>query len=430
MNYLTSLIVALAIVATSAAAFAHASSPLARKVYSVNDGWFLRTNFGAITSAAPDRFICEEAFLGGDRFFVVPLDDTIWVTFGDTSIQRTEDGCDFEKVATLPSRVEDVDAHPASQSVVYVSNGDASTGEGAGVWISADAGRTFDAVGTLDPAIYQITTVRFLDDSTVVVGSYERDADGAAHVVTIDVTSGQTTALELAADLTFPYVIAAGGGRIVFNARAEVQTVYVGTPEQPMLHARPQVAGESWPTGAAISDDGSRIYLAGITLGQGVEIAEWSDDELVWESQLSASSIGCVAARGGDFLACTSSAAGGDADLISMDAAGTMPLVLFSNIQGPVDGCPADSDVATVCPLVWPEIAPALGGEDSGLPMDNGPGSDEDFPDSEQDPADSAEEGGCATGSGPGGALGLVLFAAFVLQRRRFRRRLSLRGWS
>lgn len=418
MKHLCIAIAIAVLLGFSTNAAAHAEAPLARKAHVVDQGeWVLRTNFGIISSQAPDRFVCEEAFLGGDRFFVAPLGTTTWVTFGETSIHRTEDGCEFEKVDDITSRIEDVDQDPASDGVVYVANG-----EGAGVFYSTDAGKTFEAVGTLDAERFQITSVRFLDATTLVVGTYDRDGEGAANVVTIDVTTGTTEPLQLDTQVTYPYVIAAGAERVVINARAEVQTLFVGTPDQPTMHARPSQPGETWPTGAAIAEDGSRIFIAGLFLGNGLTSAEWNDTELDWQSSLEPTQVGCVEESAGALLVCSSSTAGArQGDLLALDEAmQMMPLVIFERIEGPSQ-CPAGTDVATVCPLVWPEVGPALG-VDVEQPANDDGGTDDET-DDEATGGGQTDDDGCATTRADATFPALLLIALFLAARRTSRRR-------
>jgi hypothetical protein len=413
------VVLALTMLAPVVAA-AHAGAPLARRVQIFGDGtWSLRTNFGVISSDAPNSFVCEEAFLGGDRFFVAALAPSRYVTFAETSIQRTTDGCEFERVGTPSGRIEDVDSNIDGELYAYVSNG-----EGGGVYLSRDDGAGFESVGDVDTSVYQLTTVRFLDPTTLVVGAYDRENDGAAAIFAVDIDANTTTPLTLPDGLSYPYVIAAGGGRLVFNARSMVQTVFVGTLDDPAMHTREQLPGESWPTGAAVSNDGSRIYLAGMVLGLGVQVAEWSDTELVWESMLDTEPVGCVNDRDGAVLLCSSVASGGNGDLVSLDATTTTPVVTFSEITGPRD-CPADSDVGTVCPLVWPEVAPALGVEGFESPPDAGNGADAGEIDAgtnlpNPDDAPIEESGTCsAVGAGPSGFSLLILLIAARARRRR-----------
>ncbi len=402
-------------------AFGHAEAPLSRRAFVFADGtWMLRTNFGAISSDRPNEFICEEAFLGGDRFQIAATGATSFVTFGETTIQRTEDGCEFERVAALEARAEDVDAHAESQSVAYVTNGDTEFG----LFVSTDAGKTFRPVGELDGTIYQFTTVRFLDATSVVVGAYERDADGKAAILAVDLTDGTVTPLELPEGITFPYVIAAGGGRFLFNAREMVQTLYIGTLENPTLHTRPLNTGELWPTGAGFAPDGSALWMTGLVIGLGVEYAEWNDTELSWQSAMSSSPAQCVASNGEDVFVCSSVAGGGEADFVTLAGDVQSPVLTFDSIVGPRE-CPAESDVGTVCPLVWPEIAPALGVEVEGSETPDAGATSPDAGETAEpiDPVDQDES--CAVGSGTATPLGLLLVALFARRRRTTRLRRS-----
>jgi hypothetical protein len=383
-------------------ASAHAEEPNAQRVFPVGDGaWVLRANFGAVRSEQTDRLICEEAFLGGDGWQLAVLGPTEWVTFGESTVQRTEDGCTFDEVMSLDRKVSDAAAHPDG-AVAFLRNGETD----AGLYLSTDRGQSFERVPGIDTEIYQLTGVRFIDGDTLILTGYIRAEAGAAMVWSVSVADAGVSELTPPADVTFPYVLDARGGHIALLGRRENQTVFWGTPDQ-MDVAEVEVA--SWPTGAVLSEDGSQLWISGPEMGQGVLAGTLDAGEATWETLAADMTASCVARLDDGIYICTLNRFD-EYDLMRLTDDGAVEGVLdFRNFVGVRDDCPEGSDVAEVCPLVWDELAPYFGIFEGGDAADAGNAdTDAGNPDDGNTDTGSAQDAAPPTTTDPGGCCSTI----------------------
>lgn len=414
----------------SAHAAAHAEEPNAQRVFPVGDGtWVLRANFGIVMSEQSDQLICEEAYLGGDGWQLGVLGPTEWVTFGESSVQRTEDGCTFDKIMDLDRKVSDATAHPDGP-VAFLRNGEGD----AGLWLSTDRGQNFGRVAGIDTEVYQLTGVRFLDGETLILTGYVRAEAGAAKVWSIAVADETVTELTPPADITFPYVLDARGGHIALLGRRESQTVFWGTPDEMDIA---EVEVSTWPSGAILSEDGSKMWISGPDQGKGVLAGTLDGAEATWETLVPENTATCVSRVDGQTYICSLNRFD-EFDVMRLTPDGMAEGVLdFREFLGVRDDCPAESDVEEVCPLVWDELAPYFGISvgDAGMTADAGSTADAgDVGDTidtgeddgmEMSEAGTDEPGGCCSTihERPGEArfplwLGVLVAGAAVVVRR------------
>ncbi len=405
---------------TPSIVMAHAEEPNARSVFAVGEEQFVvRANFGVLTSDAPQSFVCEEAFLGGDGWLLGALGPTEWVTFGQTSVQRTTDGCSFEKVRDLPQRPSDAHAHRTSGVLAYTMNGD----EDAGVWFSTDRGATFSRVEGIAGAMNELTGVRVMSADTIIVSGYEREMEGGARAWAVTTADGSSTSLPLPDGLTFPYVMSARAGRLALLARSEGQKLFWGSIED--FGAAQPLSLTSYPTGAIMAEDGQTLWIGGTDGGKAITRGTIVDDTVTWEEIAPDAVASCIGGDEDDLYLCGLGRLDG-ADLFRLDGDSASPVLDFQTVEGPRD-CPDGTDVGDVCPVVWNEIAvyfdkapPASpdAGPDAGSPPDGGADVDGAGPDG----GPEASGGCCASAAHPTPAapLGvLLLLVAFTVVRRR-----------
>lgn len=404
-----------------AGAQAHGGAPLSDEVVGVGgSNWVLRTNFGVITSESPDEYVCEEVFGAGDRFLMAALGVDEWLIFTFDSIIYTADGCNFERLGELPMVPAGVAVSPDRSRVAYLVN---SGDDQAGLWWSEDAGQSFERA-PIDDGRVHLTRASFLDDDRVLVSAYLLDEQvrGQAELMVVDLADQTVTSLEGLSEYGYPYVFDAQGDAIVWLGREDDrQIVLWGTLDEPARHRLPV---DSWPSGAALSDDGQTVWLAGLhEQASGVVIGQAGEDP-VWSEGPFAHAALCIGRTDTAHLLCAHRAQEGH-DLSQVgDDHQIEPLVAFVDLQGPRD-CPADSDVARVCPAVWLELAPALGidtgadtgdaSADVGEPVDSGADA--------AGPADpgSSSGGGCSHAPEPWSPTGGLWFAVVLLAVSRLR---------
>jgi hypothetical protein len=375
----------------ASAAAAHAEEPNSQRIFGVGDdgAWILRANFGIVTSDHQDRLICEEAFLGGDGWQLARLGPTEWVTFGESSVQRTEDGCTYEEIMSLERTVSDATAHPGGP-VAFLRNGEAD----AGLWLSTDRGQSFERVAGIDTEIYQLTGVRFMDADTLILSGYVRADAGAAMLWSIDVQDTSVTELTAPANITFPYVLDARAGHILLLGRRDAQTLFWGTPDQIDIA---EVEVSTWPSGAVLSEDGLQAWVSGPDQGRGVLAGTLDGEEATWETLAGDQTASCVAQLDDGIYICTLNRFD-EFDVMRINPDGSVDGVLdFRNFAGVRDDCPAGSDVDEVCPLVWDELAPYFGLSAG----DAGPGGDVSTADAGPDAGELPDTAMPAADSGP-----------------------------
>ena len=414
MNRIAHLIFALAVFLPASRVAAHAEEPSARSVHVLQDGLLVRANFGVLSSAAPHRFVCEEAFLGGDNWLLGELGPTEWLTFGEKDIRRTEDGCSFEVVATVTGTPADAAVHPASGSVAYLDNDP----DGGGLFVSTDRGQSFERHEGLAAAGLQLTGVRFLDAMTLLVSAYSTDADRAAQLYRVAI-GGSVEPLAVPPGLTFAVILDAGAGQIALLARRESQGVMLwGAPDS--LDAAIELETPVWPTGARLSSDGDTLWIAGLHDGLGLTRGVRNGASASWAELFTEDAAGCIGGDDSGLYTCGLARLDG-ADIFRIEGDSRTPHIDFREMIGPAQ-CPETSDVGEICPVVWQEIASYFGvdpdadtgagpdhhhGPDAGAHDHHGADSGDPGVDAELDAADAGAPddfftgpvrgGGCAT---------------------------------
>ncbi|QDG51253.1 hypothetical protein FIV42_11025 [Persicimonas caeni] len=388
----------LASMMVSTSASAHGSEPLPTDLSAVGDSqWVMRTNFGLITSEAPERYVCEEAFAGGDDFQVGVLGLHEWLVFTHDAVLYSPDGCDFEIRQQIPRKPAGVAVSPERTRAAYLINVDDAAEQG--VWWTDDAGQTVEKV-SIDAPLH-LTRAAFLSESSLVVSAYSTDdaVRGAAHLLLVDLDEGTHRELVELDGLTYPYVFDVHEqGWVVWLGRdGDQMRVYWGPITNPTAHAR---AVDSWPSGAVLTDRGLKVWVSGVFEdARGVLVGEQGVDPL-WSETLVDHSAMCVAyVDGAHHLCARRDREGHDLSRVGADDS-LAAAVEFTRLAGPRNDCPADSDVAQTCPAVWLELADALGVEVDSGGGDAGGEADAGASDS------PGGDGGCSTG-GSGGPVGV-----------------------
>lgn len=421
------LIVASILIPSVAAA--HAEEPSAKRVHTLpGESWTVQANFGVVTSATPDRFVCEEAFFGGDGWMLGVFGPTEWITFGERDVRRTEDGCSFDVITEVGARPSDATVDAASGAAAFVVNGEA----GAGLFVSTDRGQNFERHAAVDPAGLHLTGVRFLDADTLIVSAYVADTARTARLFRVTL-EGAAEELSVPPDLSFPYVLEASAGQIALLARRDGQVILWGAPDA--LADADELETTAWPTGARMSSDGQQLWIAGLLEGKGLTVGTRDAGSVTWTESFPDQAASCV---GGDETAlylCGLARLDG-ADVFRVDGPDLVEAVDFRQLKGPRD-CPATSDVGEICPAVWEEIAYYFGvdasaphdDEDAGHRDDVGADHHHDASAEEGEShgdtidSESAAGGGCATSpsrDGAGGALLLMMMFGMGVLRRSF----------
>lgn len=414
---LAGVAVFVAAMAFSTQAFAHGDPPAGQQIYEVDGEWVYVTNFGVMTEQWPDRYVCEEAFFGSDDFFVAPLGVEKWVTFTASTVTRTEDGCDFERVGELPRLPTDVAILPGEDQLAYVVRDDETQ-----VWYSDDAGHEFRRVDVeLDDIVP--SGLGFLEASRLILVGYDAsDAGrGTAVLTELQTDGGHREDWPTDDDLAYPELLDAAAGDVLWHAGRD------GEDGREVFWSRDgQVdAGHyhspRWPTAGAVAPDASRAYLGGIGEQGGVFEAHDSEpsdfSEMIGEHRAM-----CLAGGGeGRLLVCGHRDDDGH-DLAVVDPNGDgqlHPEVDFRELRGYRGDCDGDSAVAGNCPAVWEELAVALDIDVEALEEDK-----EDTDDPGEDTADEDHERACsAAGVQPLVGWALLFFGLFALRSRTPRER-------
>lgn len=407
-----------------AAAFAHGATPLASDVMGVGDSqWVLQTNFGVVTSAWPNHYVCEEAFAGGQDFQMAPVGVNEWLLFNHDNVIYSPDGCTFETRQDLPRKPAGVAVTDDHTRVAYLLNVDTDPSQ-SGVWWSDDAAETVHHA-SLDVSSLHLSRAVFLDDARLLVSGYSSDnADrGAARLVIVNLDDDSTTDVAGTDGLKYPYVFDAASDWIVWLARdGQAQKVFWGPIDDAARYAT-EVA--SWPSGAALSDDGQTVWISGaLDQAHGLVVGDTSADP-VFSDKLADHSALCVSVIGGDHYLCARRDREGH-DLSRVGADGNVEAVVnFANMQGPRTDCPADSPAVTTCATVWPQLAAALNidvGPQAGSDVGADAGVDAgDAGTPGIDKVQTTDDAGCsATGGGaPVGWVASVVLLGLALWSRR-----------
>ncbi len=341
-------------------AAAHGGDPLPRNVHPVSESaWVLATNFGIIRGDDPEHYICEEAFLGGDNYLFAPLGELTWVTFSETRVMRTEDGCNFDEVFELTEVPVSVSSNITTGDVAFLTNQD----DLAPLQLSEDGGKSWRALA-LDPG-KQVhwTGVELSKDGEAFLSAYSReDADkGAALIYTVSLETGSLTLHPLPEGARYPYLSDASSGAGLEPARLAGQVnmpegiaLLWGTPQELIVHPL-----ESWPTDIELANGGATVYASATTPEGGVLVGNWEGEAPTFEMLLPEHSARCVTDFGEDLYICARRDREGH-DLSRYSAGEITSAVEFKKLLGPPSTCPEDSDTARTCKIVWPELAKAL----------------------------------------------------------------------
>ena len=410
--------VLVACIGMPATAFGHAEEPATKTIFARDDGWVARANVGIITSQRPDELICEEAFLGGDGWLLAAFGLNEFVTFGATTVMRTDDGCDFETVLEIERKPSDVATHVTSGSVAFVMNGT----ETDGVWVSSDRGRTFERMTPFDVDVVHTTALRFVDENTLVVSGYDRDQAGLGLMYAVDLTTQTASALDVPNGVTYPYLLdAAPSGHLLLLGRAGDQIVFWGPTEDV---GQNEFVASTWPSGARLSEDGQTAWVSGVLNGNSVAVGTLDAGGVAqWSSIAEDNTAGCVEPVGEDVYFC-GLARFDEFDILSVDSGGEVRGVLdFRDFAGVRSDCPDDTEVGTVCPLAWEQLAPYFGIElpdDSDMEADSGT-ADAGVTDAGPPPVlpQNADDGCCATVPTAGEFPAILILVALVLWRDR-----------
>jgi hypothetical protein len=411
-------------------ASAHNGPALAENVQSWReDGesrWLLQTNFGVMTSESPNRYVCEEAFGGGVRFRVAAFDTDTWVAFTPSAIQRTDDGCNFEKVRDLPSEVIDVAVRRESREVAYLLSGP----ETSGIWMSSDAGASFEEVSVGRPNL-KLTQIGFVGDGNLAVSAHvSGDIEGAEQGDGRILTTANPDDALVVDDYAYPELLDAREGQLLWQGRRnERQHVVWGTLESPVGASR---GVEGLPRNGAIDPETGDVWVGRIgQQGRGLLHGVRDGETVEWEVVDEEHTASCLSASGGELYACSRRPREGY-DLEHRTEQGDVEAAVdFRQLEGPRASCADDSGVGTACPLVWDSLEEQLensgssGGSDAGSGGDVEPGGDANLvaDTSEQTSAgggDAQGGGGCGTVSGakPVPLAILVMLSGLVCLRR------------
>lgn len=368
MQRVWSVLACLLVVAAIAPAkgFAHGGAPVPRAIAERigAPGWVLETNFGFITAAQPERFICEESFLGGESFELGQLDAMTWVIATANGIARSEDGgCSYTRVFNSPEPAKALTVDPSRGWAVFLSQDQQLESP---LWWSKDRGQSFQAVGAFKALEVGMkwTGASFVGERELLVLGYESDvlARGQARAWRVDLEADTLVEVAGLEGLKYPYLLAAAQGQIAGVAITDLGTVLWWDPLEQLGTTR--IGVEFWPSAVSIDPDGQTLWVAssdpmtgGIRSLSRADVAQpgWRD---VWVGQ----PVQCVlATKEQGVLACVDRAIAG-ADLVQIDLEGgaPTPLVNFEALTGPNQGCEASSQLAQTCPLVWDELARQL----------------------------------------------------------------------
>lgn len=416
-----------------AQSFAHGGAPQARAIAERvgAPGWILETNFGFITHEQPERFICEESFLGGESFELKQLDAMTWVIATANGIARSEDGgCSYTRVVESQEPAKALSVDPKRGWAIFLSQDPQLESP---LWWSKDRGASFQAVGALKTLEVGMrwTGASFVGERELLVLGYESDvlARGQARAWRVDLEADTRVEITGLEGLKYPYLLETRQDQVVGVAITDQGTALWWDPIDQLGTTR--ISVDLWPSAASIDPDGQTLWVAssdpmtgGIRSLSRADVAAPSWRE-VWVGQ----PVQCVLATADQgLLACVDRAlAGADMVRVDLDGGAPAPLVNFEALTGPNQGCEPNSQLAQTCPLVWNELARQLriGQPDS---PDMEMGVDEDMstlaPSDMGRPKAPAEPGGCQSAGALAPAQALVwssLCGMFLGLRRRRR---------
>ena len=393
----------LILITLPASVAAHGDPPEGLKIFAVDDGWVYVTNFGVITSDAPHRYVCEEAFFASETYVVAPLEVERWATFSRGIAAFSDDGCDFEVRMPIVDAPTSVAVERSGDEVAFATRDDGQNE----LWHSSNGGQNFSEIAVELDDLYP-TSIGFLDDRHLVVVGYLTDGDdrGQAIIVEIHVDSATRTEVEVDDGLVYPELLDARGGDLLWHARRD------GVTEVFWSHGEELDTGHfespGWPTSGALSPDGELAYLGGVD-GDGRGIFEARRSAPSNFEQVAADHRALCMAVDGDSLLVCGHRRDDDHDLARLHPDGTIEEILdFRDLEGFRNDCDSDSRVERTCPPVWPELAQALGIE-----------IDEDIDDDHEE-TDDGDESSCSfVDATTPGWIWLVAIVALLYKSRR-----------
>ncbi len=389
--------------------FAHAEEPAAKSIFKTENGILIQANFGIIDDFS-DGYVCEEAFLGGDSWKVAVLDQTEWITYGSNNIKRTEDGCSFQTIKESDSIVGDIRVSPDKKTVAYYANG----GSEPGIWVSKDRGKSFERID-FEVEGLQITALRFENNATMIISGYDTNQAGEGFLISVSTQSLESASLAIPDEVKFSYLLDANEEGLIWLGRLEAQTIFVGTrSETDQIQYEPK----SWPIGAALSEDGQNIFIGGVENGSGIAVGSRSSG--VFETILKDRAVDCLKRVGEKIYICGLERRDGY-DIFELEKGSLKGVSKFTDIEGPKNSCPDESDVSSICPIVWKDTATYFGKvaelnpspDTADMGVKDTDGNDQE-PKTPQGPV---EKSGCSTTASP--SFPLVFLIGFLLFRKR-----------
>ncbi len=336
----------------SVGAYAHGTNPAPRDVQVLGDGqWLLVTTFGVITSEQPDRYVCEEAFLGSEDFLVLGKSTQQWSAFSrDHVIVTTDGGCSFQVKMEL-EQVPDAVAMSSGghQAMLY---------DGKLFW-SDDLWESEHHHDLASLGDIQWTGLRFMDESTVYLAGYSREeaSRGDARLFHFDISGLGDAAQQDVMGAKYPYIFGAAGGELAGIASVEGElSLLWGEPSQWLASRQ---ALDAWPVDGSLSPDGASLAMSAAS-ADGEVVVYGKDGESV--VSVAGESSSCVAWSddAGELLQCASNASQPFALARVSEREVQDVLVDFNQIKGPVTGCAQQTAATKTCALVWPDLARTL----------------------------------------------------------------------
>lgn len=389
------LIICLCVLLSTSVAHAHGGNPLSQDVHTFPDGsWVLMTNFGVMTSAQPEHYVCEEIFLGGMNYQVLPFDLQTWLTISADQVARTTDGgCTFEHVAEREIAPAAVAIDQDRDLAAWLTSG--PDGQSMLTW-SLDRGETLQERDLSELGLIQWTGLRIDQDGAFIMSGYsEKEGErGQARMITIDVANPtQIQEYQGWEEIRYPYLFDARAGRIAGIANVNGGLALIWDEPERLIETSKPLA--TWPVSMRMSEDGSMLAVAGATFDGKGQLYERDaiTGELLREPIFPDTPNACIAWTGPQEVAFCSRSSAQDFALARGTLDGEMAmetLVDLQQLQGPREGCAAESALQTTCSLVWPELARALRIDIPGQPgLDMGaPEPDQGMLDEQDMPAD------------------------------------------
>ena len=345
-----------------AAAAAHGNDPIPYAVQPLDDeAWIMTTSFGVITSRWPDRYVCEESFLGGTTFEAVALDLDRWIVFTHDSVRRTRDGgCSFEPIMALSEEPSAVALSSDRARFAWIVTAEAMSAQRSALFWSEDGGETIERVELVEAGDVRWTGLSLDGAKTAHIVGYSRQeaTRGEARYARLDLERGAVTESSPWAGASYPYLFDSHDGEIVGLARVEGELALLwDTPERALETRR---VLQSWPVDLALSPDHLTLLAGGTRGGEAWMLRRGaSEPEAISEELLATSCVGWFSDQ--EIALCARSGRQEFALMgLDVESGARRSRVDFAAMKGPRQGCEPGSEASKVCALVWPELARAL----------------------------------------------------------------------